>query len=343
MISLLLAAAFTFTATATGVEKGTPLEFLIGGPNTDRDYETMFLLEDSVDIFLKGLEKAGFPKGVPTDPRVCQLWPVGAVVRIEPDFLSFVDREFPDGLAAAPFVFTGGTRLSSGFPDAATNMPAAVMSFYSLAQSPFVYDGIYEQGVVYGSHKAKVQLKKGQRVKFTLTCDPLTLPQSLEIVFDKNNVRQHLDKIRELSGKREISVRAGFSGDLSVYEATAIANALALLDSPRIKVNGRRDGDLFYRAFLPLVKWRSRQERLTQPFEIYLEKLSRILFIEEDWSVEGNDPKLTEREITYEGMRQHPKTDTVFFYVTKETPVKRVQEALGKLPKSVVNHYVVCE
>jgi len=340
MISLLFAAAFTFTATATGVEKGTPLEFFIGGSNTDRDYETMFILEDSVGDFLTRLEKAGFPTGVPTDSQICQLWPVGAVVSIEPDVLSFVDREMPEGIPAAPIVYTAGSRLPSGCPDAATNMPAAVMSFYSLAQAPFVYDGIYEQGVVYGSHKAKVQLKKGQRVKFTLSCDPSTLPQTVEIVFDKDNVKLQLAKIRELSSNKEVSVKVGFSGDLSVFEASAIASALALLDSPRVKINGRFNSDLFYRAFLPLVKWRSRQERLTQPFEIYIGETTRILYIEEDWTVEGNDPKLIKKEISSDQMQQYAKTDTVFFYVTKETPIKRIQQMLGRLPKSVINHYV---
>ena len=45
----ILAASMTFTATATGVEKGTPVEFVFAGGNTDRDYETMFLIDGSVD------------------------------------------------------------------------------------------------------------------------------------------------------------------------------------------------------------------------------------------------------------------------------------------------------
>ena len=52
MLCSLIAAALTFTATATGVEKGTAVEFFFAGKNTDRDYETMFLLDESIDWLL---------------------------------------------------------------------------------------------------------------------------------------------------------------------------------------------------------------------------------------------------------------------------------------------------
>ena len=58
MLCSLIAAALTFTATATGVEKGTAVEFFFAGKNTDRDYETMFLLDESIDSFCSKLEKA---------------------------------------------------------------------------------------------------------------------------------------------------------------------------------------------------------------------------------------------------------------------------------------------
>ena len=67
MIAAILAASLSFTATATGLEKGAPVEFVFAGRNTDRDYETMFLIEDSVDEFCTKLEAAGLPRGKPPD------------------------------------------------------------------------------------------------------------------------------------------------------------------------------------------------------------------------------------------------------------------------------------
>ena len=84
MIPAILAASLTFTATATGVEKGTPVEFVFAGRNTDRDYESMFLIEDSVDEFCAKLENAGLPRGRPTDSTACRLWPVGCSLKFEP-------------------------------------------------------------------------------------------------------------------------------------------------------------------------------------------------------------------------------------------------------------------
>lgn len=343
MISALLAAVLTFTATATGVEKGTPLEFLFAAKDTDRDYETMFLLDESVDSFLCRIEKAGLARGIPTDPATCRLWPVGVSVRVEPSLAEFVDTEMPEGMSLGPFIYTGGTRLDSGFPDAATNMPGSVFALYSLSQSPFVFDGIYEQGVVYGAHKAKASLKKGKKRQFKLIWDENERLHSLSLVFDKTNLRKNFEILRERSKTNSIDVLVSFADDLTVAEASAVANALATIDSGRVKINGRLPGNFFYRAFLPLVKWRDRQERMTQPFEVTLGHPDKVVFIEEDWSVEGNDPKLTEKAITYEQMSQHPRTDTVFFFARKESTIGELKRALKQVPKTVFNHYVYWE
>lgn len=343
MISALLAAVLTFTATATGVEKGTPLEFLLAAKDTDRDYETMFLLDESVESFLSRIEKAGLARGIPTDPATCRLWPVGVSVRVEPSLAEFVDTDMPEGMSLGPFIYTGGTRLDSGFPYAATNMPGSVFALYSLSQSPFVFDGIYEQGVVYGAHKAKVSLKKGEKRQFKLIWDENERLHSLSLVFGKTNLRKNLEILRERSKTNSIDVLVSFADDLTVAEASAVANALATIDSVRVKINGRLPGNFFYRAFLPLVKWRDRQERMTQPFEVTLGHPDKVVFIEEDWSVEGNDPKLTEKAITYEQMSLHPRTDTVFFFARKESTIGELKRALKQVPKTVFNHYVYWE
>ena len=37
----------SFTAAATGIKKGTPVEFMFALSVSDHDYESMFLIEDS--------------------------------------------------------------------------------------------------------------------------------------------------------------------------------------------------------------------------------------------------------------------------------------------------------
>ena len=339
MVSAILAASLSFTATATGVEKGTPIEFVFAGRNTDRDYESMFLLEDSVDEFCTKLERAGLPRGKPTDPAACRLWPAGCRLKFEPSLSSFIDGKMPEGLAASDPIYTGGTRLVGGICDAGTNMPASVFSIYSLSQSPVVYNGIYEQGVVYGSFTAGKTLKKGERISFAVSWDAETLPKSIYLTIRPGNSVEVLRRLKDESTKGELDVLVGFDKSLTVAEATAAANALALVDSPRIKINGC--SNIFYRSFLPLVKWQDRKERLVQPFELTVGNPDKLVFIEEDWTVDGTDPKLTPREIPFTEAVKHAKTDTCFIYADGQTTVARIQKAMDLLKACPIRNWYV--
>ena len=107
----LIAASFTFTATATGVAKGTPVEFMFAGAESDRDYETMFLIDAPIDEFCHGLEKAGVPRGEAQDIESCKLWPVGCPLTLEPSLDEFVERKpLPGGPSNPAIIYTGGAR-----------------------------------------------------------------------------------------------------------------------------------------------------------------------------------------------------------------------------------------
>lgn len=339
ILSALLAASFTFTATATGVEKGAAVEFVFAGPNTDRDYETMFVIDGSVDEFCAKFEKAGIPRGRPVDASRCRLWPVGCALSFDPPIEKFVSGKMPEGLPPAVPIYTGGERLSSGLCDASTNMPASVFSVYSLSQSPIVYNGIYEQGVVYNAFQAKDALKKGERFSFTVSWDERTFPKTLSFTVGKTNALDVVKRLRAEAEKGELDVTVAFGENLSVEDAQAVANALSMLDSPRIKINGV--SNVFYRTFMPLVKWLDRKERLVQPFELTLGDPDKLVFIEEDWTVDGPDPKLTLREIPFADAAKHPKTDTCFIFCDKQTTVSRVLASMAKLKASRVKNWYV--
>ena len=339
MIATILAATLTFTATATGVEKGTAVEFAFAGRNTDRDYETMFLIDDSVDAFCRKLEQAGFPRGKPTDTSACDLWPVGCPIAFDPPLTNFISVTLPQGIAAAHPIYTGGTRLEDGRCEAGSEMPASVFSLYSLAQSPIVFDGIYEQGSVYGSFTVRKTIKKGERLSFTISTVSEILPKSLHLTVRPGNSSEILNRLKSESEKGAVDVLIGFSDELTVAEASAMANALSVVDSARIKINGF--SNIFYRAFLPLVKWRDRKERLAQPFELTIGTPDRLVYIDEDWSVDGPDPKLTPQELAFEEAAKHPKTDTCFIFATANTTIARVVSAMTKLRGSQVRNWYV--
>lgn len=340
---VLLAASYTFWTTATGVDENTALEFFIVGKNSDRAYEAMFVLEESVDDFCRNLEKAGFPRGKPIDSERCRLWPTGPEIAIEPSLGKFVKSNLPEGIKMPKMIYTGGTRDEKNRCLAGETMPGAVFALYDCSQSPLQLNGSFEQSVAYGWHTSLKTLKKGTRQQFTLTWDDKTRPQEVNLEFRPGNLVLVLKTLKEMSEKGEVDALVSFSGELTATEAKAAAEALQIIDSPRVKINGSKNGSLFYRAFLPLVKWQDRQERLTQPFELTLEENGgdKLLFIDEDWSGDGVDPKLTEKKIDYSETEKYTQTDTCFITVGKNEKLKRIYEAMTKFKKSRVKNWYI--
>ena len=112
----------SISAKATGITENAPVEFLLVGPDSDRDYESVFVTELSADEIAKAFEKAGSPRGTSINERACRFWPAGCRVSVEPSPWNYVsDCEGPDGLL--PVTYTGGERDAYGTPAAATNMP----------------------------------------------------------------------------------------------------------------------------------------------------------------------------------------------------------------------------
>ncbi|MBO7683959.1 MAG: hypothetical protein J6T51_04460 [Kiritimatiellae bacterium] len=342
MTSLLLAASLSFTASATGVGKGTPLEFLFVGKDSDRDYEAMFVLDEPLDALCRRLEEAGLPRGAPTDQATCRLWPVGCKITFTPALDGYVATKLPDGVKPAPAIYTGGARRADGTPMAVSDMPSAFFSLYSLAQSPVVFNGVFEQSVVYGSYLAKAELKKGVKVKFTASWDPSSMPRHLDVTINPGEAASAIARLRGESESSEIDVTVGFSPDLTVAEAAAAAKALEVVDSPRVKINGLANDSFFYRAFLPTPQWTNRTSRLVQPFELTVASSDeKLVFVEEDWTVSGDDPKLTPKVISYADVGTHPKTDTCFIFTSGETRLSRLRDCIRKMPKGqIINWYV---
>lgn len=321
----------TFTATATGVEVDTPVEFLFVGPHSDRDYEAVFIVDETPAEIAKAVEKGGIPVGKPIDEILCRFWPSGRRVSISPDPWQYVrDKEPGDG--HLPIVYTGGQRDSSGMPVANTNMPESVLALYSLGQSLFLLDDALDQSVVYGRFLASQKLEKGTKVRFTVSWDGVsgTTPYALSIV--PGNIKEGLEAMRAAACEGGLDVTPSFSPDLTLAEATAAAQALSVLDSRQVRIDGFEAGQFFFRAFLPLEKWRDRKERLTQPLEVVLSESSAVFtVIDEDWNVEGLDPKLTQRNVSLDEARL-AKTDTCIVYASADTRLQRLYELRKELP-----------
>lgn len=347
MIALLAAACtYVFSAYATGLEKDAPVEFLFASKNSDRDYESMFLIEESVEDFCKGIEKAGLPKGSAVDLPKCILWPTGCTLTIEPSISEFIETHMPEGYSMSDIIYTGGARDEKGalMPES-MNAHCGIFALYSLSHSPIVFNGIFPQGDVYGAHSAKKALKKGEKVTFRLTWDGKTKPKNVTVNFKPGNSQSELLKLKAISSEnREINVKATFSPDMSFKEARAISSALSAIDSKSVKINGVDADGLFYRAFLPLVKWTDRAERLLQPFELTITNgVEELVYIAEDWSGESLNPKLTPKTISFEDAKKYPKVTSCFIYTKSEEKLSTIYQAKKKLSGTKVQNWYVFE
>ena len=136
-----------------------------------------------------------------------------------------------------------------------------------------------------------------------------------------------------------------FPPEMSVGDAIKLASALMQLDSPETKVNGYKEGQFFYRAFLPRESWRDRKERLSQPFEVrFVDGKPALTVIKEDWSdPNATDPKLIETHPSFESIANDDRTDTCFIYAPKVMKLADVYAVCKLIPKTVVNWYVFGE
>jgi len=340
ILSLLLSVSFTFSVTATGVEKGTPIEFVFAGPNTDRAYESMFILDEPISSLCRRLETT-VPRGKPVNIADNWLWPSGCRVRFEPSLSSYVMARSSEGDPPSVPVYTGGARRSDDSLYADDTMPAAFFSTYSFSQAPIVFNVPVDQGSSYGRFTSALKLDKGAKFTFSIIIDETSLPKKVDLKIEKGNLTSALQILRLASVSQDIDATVSFSDALTVEEAVSFSQALSVVDSSRVRING--SCGLFYRAFLPLEKWRDRQERLHQPFELNMldNGTETLVHIDEDWNVEGIDPKLTPREISFPEASKFLDVDTCFIYVSKTQLLSRVSSAIKRLNnKRIVNWYV---
>lgn len=336
----------TFEVVSPDCGLDADIEFFIAGPESDHDYESMFLAVNSVRELADAFAKAGFPLGAPSDYRKCRFWPVGDEVVFQPSIWEFV-RDMRDERKAA-VLHTGGTRGPDGVPEAHTNMPQAVFALYDCSQSLFQFDDALGQSDTYGRFRPKVKIPKGEKRTLTVTWKGKTLHEKHQLFLAPGAIAETLAALRaKCQGEAELDVTTVFSPDLTVEEARNYATALQMVESYKVKLNGFADGQFFYRAFLPLERWRDRTERLTQPYEVRLDADGKpsLTVITEDWTTDtdSTDPRLIVSDnVDFSSLSAVGAStpDTCLVFAPKSLRLEKVFAVRKLLPPSVVNFYV---
>lgn len=360
---------------ATGLDPVDTIEFFAIGPLSDRAYESFFVTVASPAAIAAAIERAGVPRGVPTNPGAARLWPVGEKLTLtarevpirndqaqNAKELSFSDllvdtraKEEDDALRR-PFLYTGGARDGSGAVVASTNIPCAVFALYTHAPSLLLMNGQFDQSTNYGRFRAKKVWPAGTLFELTLAWDGRITVLQRDVTLTKANVAEALPALRKDADAHDLFVRLAFGADVTVGDAEDLATALAMVDGKGLKVNGAMDGQFFFRAFLPDVSWRERKNRIFQPFEVHLaaDGAKTFTFVEEDWSGEGLDPVLRPKETPFKDWSELPgliaktgeageKINVLFLFAPKSMLVSALTPALPAVKSRIGTFYVFSE
>jgi len=327
----------TFTARPTDITAGTTVEFAFVGPESDRAYEALFVTDARITEIAKAFDEAEIPRGKSISQSDCRFWPVGNTVEIKPSLSRYLEAKEED--LKHPILFTGGLRDRLDVPVADTNMPSALFALYGLDQSLLAFDTTGSQSSEYGKYLCRKQLTPGEHHAFTISWDGARRMEHRRIVFRKGKIREAIESLKGAS--RTLDVVPDFSAELTASEARAAATALSVVDSPTVRINGFVPGQIYHRGFLPDELWRERSKRLTQPLEVHVDSTNiTYTVVDEDWSVEGDDPKLTPRDIPLADVTKDFKGDTCLFFVKPTENLGRIYSLMSKLPCSIRNWYV---
>ena len=236
-------------------------------------------------------------------------------------------------------VFTGGRWGGEGAASACltdTNMPSSVVSLYNEPGTVFDVPFQVGQSEGYGQRTLAEALPYGALLEIvvrpilpkdgkprvwpvTVEAAPqdanvvLTVKGSDAAVLKKAAMADALKWLREQTEQgREPYVTLEMEDALPLPKAVDVARVFTMLDGKGIRLDGKPEKGLYPKAFLPQEKWRERKDRNPQPFELHVAKdaagkiSAKLVFIEEDWTVEGLDPKLTPKEYPFDKVEEFP-------------------------------------
>ncbi len=323
-------------AEAVGHRANTVIEFLLIAAISDRAYESIAVSLAKPSDVVYAMESLGLKRGISLHGEPFYFWPQGEFVAIEyrrvdagpaapfqalNTLITDSDPEHPL-IDPNAFIFTGGTWTQKTC-HADSQMPSSIVSLYNMNGTIFDISAQISQGAAYGRSFCSGAVPYGTLLEFRfkpmlLNDQPRVMPLAVQISMSNQvaiatcsalatkqllcvaPLKEALAWMKTRSGEgHELFVTLDFDRSMTIEAVRGIAELFFMLDGNGLKINGRSETGLYPRAFLPQDKWREREGRSPQPFEIHLSETpegalkKELVFVEEDWSVAGLDPKLT--------------------------------------------------
>lgn len=378
---------------AVGHNADTTMEFLIVGPRSNRAYESVTVSVAMPSDIVRALEWIGVPRGEGVDGRQFRFWPFGervsATVRrvneeaqkVRPLQSVIKDVRSDEPLyGEGGLVFTGGPWVD-GVCHADTQQPSSVMSLFNEPDTLFDVPFLASKGAAYGRSVLAEKMTYGDVIEIVLK--PLSLPEGVlrskvlsltaqpsetretmivcadqkGEMLKKGTLTEVLTWMKTLSDRgHDLFVTLTMSDELTLTQAADVTRVFVMLDGKGLKLYGKSKDGLFPRAFLPQDAWRKREGRTPQPFEVYLlGDTKKLTYIEEDWSGESLDPKLTPKEYPFSEMSELPalvkrvgdkdskKVELLFVFAPRNEPLKKIMPAVRVLSERLPLVYIFGE
>ncbi len=335
-----------------GLGEGYECEFVLLSALSDRAYESIAIAWDTPEVLNQAMAALGAPKGVPANSDrglamakgerfTISLQRLGKDDALRPlsDFLSDTCSTPAQALLERGFPYVG----EEGFADV---MPAALIAAYTEQKSSFGLPYHAPKSAVYGCFRATSDEQSGTPTLVALHWQQL--PNALsrvynhEVTLNAEALQQPdtlLNELRKLcEDPRDVFLRVKLDPSLKLAEVVPMAKLLLALEAEGgFSLDAPQGTQLPLRAFLPEERWRQREGRVFQPWEVEFKRTETGLQVTlcqilEDWTVEGMEPALTRKcypEMTPQTIDKvmqridvnDGKIYVAFFYVTPEITV----------------------
>ncbi len=306
-----------------GLGKGYECEFVLLGSQSDRAYESLAIAWDSPSTINSAVETLGVTKGTPANPDRGLGMAKGERFTVT---LKRLAKEEPfrplNDFLVDTFSTPTNTLFDRGFPYVGEAnfddlMPSAILALYTEKCSTFGLPYYAPKTVAYGCFRTTTEETYGEPVIVALTWNQLPgqarvynhqVTLTAETIANPDVFIAELKKLCE--DPRDVFLRVQMAPTLQLTEVAPFAKLLLSLEAEGgFTLDAPEHGQLPLRAFTPDEKWRDREARVFQPWEVEIKPgkesaqvtLCQIL---EDWNVEGMNPALTRK--CYPGVT--PKT-----------------------------------
>ncbi len=321
-------------ACATGIKPAEPVEFFVATTDSGKDYESISIAPIKPSDLHHALESIGLKPGHPVDFPSNQYWSRGPRVAMTftkenqtfraEDLVLNLDTK--KTLPHTGLLFTGSRKIKDAEkPEAYAADVVDARTLASIYNDPNTVLDLPDrtsQSGIYGFRKVIPDLNWAKGDRLTITLEPIT-----DIVTHDLTIRassggsfmlgdQKLDNLpllvqaisKLVDGKSDWFTTVSIDDQITIDQIRKLGAVLMSIEHDKgIKLNPPASGELYHRAFFPDETWRSRENRLAEPWELFLTHADGKWMAKLERQIENPDKQSAEKQVIQRFEPQTPE------------------------------------